>query len=132
MARKNKSACRGSGRQGDAVAGGRCGECSTLQAQAQRVERWTAILRGYEVGVLLVLLRLQPPDGAAFAVRHRCIAQHIGMKRDYSVRAVKRLRELGLVEVVVQGDAKRANEYRMPNPLPVAPQVAALLPKGGK
>jgi hypothetical protein len=136
MRRTKKSACRGGGRRGGAVDGGRCAECSTLQSQFHRIEAWTAWLRGREVGVLLALVRHQPSDGSAFALRHSQIAGCIGVKRDHSVKAVKRLRALGLVEVAVQGDAQRANEYRVPNPLPPAPPVPtaarALQAKGGE
>jgi hypothetical protein len=130
MPKANKKACRGSGRQGGTVAGVPCVDCSAaLRERLRQIEPWVPSLQPIHLGVLLVLTLRQPCGGAALRMRHSEIASCFRLSRWASVRAVKELRALGLLDVAVQGDAENASHYRVPNPLPAAP---ALLRKRAK
>lgn len=132
MPKANKKACRSSGRQGVTVAGVPCVDCSAaLRERLQQLEPWVPALRAKHIGVLLVLVLRQPPDGAALRIRHSEIGSCVRLSKAASFRAVKQLRALGLVEVAVQGDAKNASHYRVPNPLPAAPELPAKRARNG-
>jgi hypothetical protein len=132
MPKANKKACRGRGRQGDTVAGVPCVDCSAaLRERLRQIEPWVPSLQPIHLGVLLVLILRQPRDGAALQMRHSEIASCFRQGRWASVRAVKELRALGLLDVAVQGDAKNASHYRVPNPLPAAPELPAKRARNG-
>jgi len=128
MPRTNKKACRGSGRPSGAVAGERYTDSSSAARcqQFARAESWTRCLTVQELGLLMLMIRLQPSNGAAFPLKHSAAAEALGLSRNAVWRASTNLREMGVVELAVQGDARRANWYRVPNPLPPAPR-----PEGG-
>jgi len=114
------------------VAGVPCVHCSAaLRERLQQLEPWVPALRANHIGVLLVLVLRQPPDGAALRIRLADIGSCVRLSKAASFRAVKRLRALGLVEVAVQGDAKNASHYRVPNPLPAAPELPAKRARNG-
>ena len=81
--------------------------------------------------MLWCMVELQPADGSAFAITYRQASEGIGVGYALGAHAVLSLRAKRLLVVSRKGHAGRANEYRVPNPLPAAPAAAQVPPAEG-
>jgi hypothetical protein len=143
MPRTKRKTCRANGRQCAPRPEVRPTESSTdpkpaewskrIDLKLHSVARWAARLHAHESAVLLCMIGLQPADGQPFAITHKQIAEAAGLHSSLSYAAVHSLRALGLVLVVEQGGARRANRYRVADPLPSAPPclIAGTRVEGG-